>query len=461
MKRTFKICMAILGLVFFLSFISLADPLAKAPRVKKAVLPNGLTVLVKEDHKAPIVALEAFLDVGAEHETDRLCGIRNFCQSLILKGTKSRSAFDIALQLESAGGLIDTSTAPDYIEVSVVTRPEGLKVGLDILTDVIRNPVFPEQEVAKERRVILAQIDKLKDDKFESAYDLFKGTLYQGHPYSRPILGTKQGVEAIGRDDLVAFHKSHYLANKTIIAVVGDVKANYIIGKISQAFESFPPKARFASRLWRGSPLATGDKPGSLPQQAELVEPKKVKSTEVTKVRKVEQAFLILGFLAPSVGAKDYPALKVINAILGSGMSSRLFEDLRGVVGLAYEVGSFFPTRKGPSHYCIYLGTRSENLSRAKELVIAEIKRIKDELVSGDELARAKSFCLGSFALDHQKNSRQAWYLGWYELLGLGFEFDSMYPNLVEQVTSEDVRRVAKKYFNCHTLVVLRPTEDR
>jgi predicted Zn-dependent peptidase len=443
MKRILKIGMVILGLVFFLSFISLADPLAKAPRVKKAVLPNGLTVLVKEDHKAPIVALEAFIKVGAEYETDRLCGIRNFCQSLILKGTKTMSAFDIALQLESAGGLIDTSTAPDYIEVSVVARPEGLKVGLDILADVIRNPVFPEQEVVKERRVILAQIDKLNDDKFESAYDLFKDTLYQGHPYSRPILGTKQSVEAIGRDDLVAFHKSHYLANETIIAVAGDVKANYIIREISQAFESFTPKA------------------GSSPQQAELVEPKKVKSTKVIKARKVKQAFLILGFLAPSVGAKDYPALKVINTILGSGMSSRLFEDLRGVVGLAYEVGSFFPTRKGPSHYCIYLGTRPENLSRAKELVIAEIKRIKDELVSGEELARAKSFCLGSFALDHQQNSRQAWHLGWYELLGLGFDFDSIYPSLVEQVTSEDVRRAAKKYFNCHTLVVLRPTENR
>lgn len=420
---------------------SLFFPSAKAQRVKKTVLPDGLTVLVKEEHRNPIVALEALIKVGTEYEADRLCGIRNFCQSLILKGTKKRSSLEIALQLEFVGGLIDTSTAQDFVEVSVLTRPEGLDVGLDILADVIQNPVFPDQEVGKERRAILAQIEQLKDDKFEYAYELFKGALYQAHPYGRPILGTKQSVEAIQRDDLVNFHKSHYLANMTVISVVGDVKAKDIIGKISKAFKGF--------------------KPGELPEPIGMAEPKRTKSTEVTETKDVEQAFLILGFLAPSVKAQDYPVLKVINSILGSGMSSRLYEDLREVSGLAYELGSFFPTRKGSSHFAIYLGTRPENLSRAKELVLSQIERIKAELVNSEELRRAKAFCKGAFALDHQKNSRQAWYLAWYEILNLGYKFDRKYPDLIQQVTREDVQRVAKKYFKHHTLAILRPAEGK
>lgn len=429
----------ILWVTLALSVVSASAIHALGHKVKRVILPNGLTVLVKEDHRSPIVAMKAFIKVGAEHETERFCGIRNFCQSLLLKGTRERSALDIALDLESAGNLIDTFTTPDYLEVSVVTTTGGLNVGLDILSDVLQNPIFPDQEVAKERRVILAQIEQLKDDKFESAYELFRGAIYEDHPYGRPIRGTKESINEITRDDLIAFHKSHYLANNVVISVVGDVKAKDMIIKVSRAFEGFGT--------------------GSLPQVTELSTPKQTRARKVIRVREIEQAFFVYGFLAPSLKEKDYFALKVINAILGSGMSSRLF-NLREKFSLAYEIGSFFPTRQAPSHYVIYLGTRPENLSRAEELIKAEIERIREELVSDEELARAKAFLLGKFALDHQQNIRQAWYLGWYEILGLGYKFDNIYPDLIEQVTSQDVRQVAKKYFNYPTLAILRPTES-
>jgi predicted Zn-dependent peptidase len=164
-----------------------------------------------------------------------------------------------------------------------------------------------------------------------------------------------------------------------------------------------------------------------------------------------------MGYLAPSLSHPDYPAVKVLSTLMGGGMSGRLFAELRNKQGLAYSLGALFPSRVETSFFVIHMGTAPENLERAEEGVKRETARIRQEEVAGDELQRAKAYLLGNLALDRRTNARQAWYLAFFELAGVGHEFLDRYVAAVEAVTAEDVLRAARRYLASPTVTVLRP----
>lgn len=399
-------------------------------------LDNGMQVIFKRVTTNNILAMDCFIDIGSLYENSQDNGITNFVQDAILKGTKHRSAVEIARDMEAIGGLLGSDAAYDYAEVSTITTSDDLDTALDIMSDVLLNPTFPPDEVEKERQLILAHINLQEDDKFHYTYKNFKSVLYEGHPYALPVEGTPKTVKSITRDELEEFHNRYWVPSNMILSIVGNVDEKKLLKKVNDALGKI-----------------------STPRPDKVLTSKKYieRYRSALLKKQVEQGFVIAGYLTVSIESPDYPALKVTSAILGEGMSSRLFQRLRDAQGLAYNVGCAMPTRRRHSHIFAWIGTQPDTVETARDNLINEFQILTRELVSDDELERAKNFLIGKFLIDHQTNLRQAWYLGWFQLLDVGYDFDTRYPELIQQVTKQDVQRVAKSYFTKPTVIILMP----
>ena len=417
----------------------LAASTAVGADVIRTECPNGLVLLVRPSKANDIVAVDVIMRVSPADETTETAGITSLMQTLLLKGTQTRTAEEIAIEMEAAGGVLDTDAADDYAEAYAVVMREKLDTAFELLDDVLFHPVFPEDEVEKERAIALRQIQQARDSKFNATHEMLDLAMYgREHPYGLPVMGTEETVSSITRVDIVNYHRAHVVPSRMVVVVVGDVDPAGIRRRVEGSW------GRLAPGEFAGLPR---DK--TLPPLSDV--------ERVEEERDIEQAFLLLGFPTCSVSDPDYATLKVLNALTGGGMSSRLFYELRDKRGLAYELGSFLPTRAGASQYVVYMGTTLGHISPAVEGILDELQRLARSPVSEEELERAKNYLLGTFAMDHQRNKRQAWYLGWYETLGVGYGFDEEYPALVREVSADDVRRVARKYFGNYVLAVLRP----
>jgi predicted Zn-dependent peptidase len=331
------------------------------------------------------------------------------------------------------------------MEISIISTSQHLEVVLDILQDMVKNPVFAEEEVEKEKKYAISQMKKSEDDTFTFAYNLFKKKLYEPfqHPYAYPTLGDEEVVKSITRDEIVAHWRKFYVPQRMVLVIVSDQKDEILKRKIEEKFGSLPKgKERIECRPYSFPSL-------NLKPQTE-------------EVRKdISQVFIILGYPGANVSSSEYPVFKVINTILGSGMSSKLFKELREKKKLAYSVGSFYPTRLNYSHFITYIIASEYHQDLAFNGLLEEIRKIKEGEIHPDELTRAKKYLIGSFLRKHERKSKQAWYLGWFETIGVGYEFDQKYPQLIKEVTKEQIQKVAQKYFNLYTAVIVKPTEKR
>lgn len=407
-------------------------------QVSRVVLDDGMTVIVNENHSADIVVLDLFIKVGSINEDEKNNGITHFVQKVLLKGTKNRTALQIAKEVESIGARINVNTAQDYTEIYIQSLNKHFDIGLDILSDIVMNPVFDQKEVEKERNIIMSEIELQEDRTFNYVYNIFLETTYPNHPYRFLTIGNKDSIKDLTAEMLKEHYQKYYLPENMILCISGKIDAKEVISKVTTVFSKFKSEELLAER--------------------DKVKISKINQNKKNYVKKeIEQAFVILGFTAPEVDNSDYTAMKVINSVLGVGMSSRLFRKLRDSEGLAYSVGSFYPTRLDSSRLVVYIGTDKEKVAESIERILGEISELKTVLIPKEELERAKKYLKGNFALEHQTNKSQAWYLGFYEILGKGFDYDKMYPLEIEQVTEKDVKKVANKYFDNYTLVVVEP----
>ncbi len=406
---------------------------------KKIKFDNGLTLIYKENPSNEIVAIDLFIKSGNWYENDSNSGITNFTQQLLLKGTKTKTSEELAFEIESIGGIINTDTADDYAEIYVIITKKYFAQGIEILFDVIKNPSFLNAEIEKERNIILAQIKSKEDNIFETTYDLFNDTLYGKYPYHKPILGNEQTILSINRNDLISSHKEFYTPENMVLVVAGNIKETKVIKHLEKIFNSHKS-------------ISAIKKQSIETKSAQETEYFQIPEREIpytqTYPKKFKQAYLMLGYLLPEGSSSDYPALKLINTLLGGGMGSRLFINLRDKDGLAYEIGSFYPTRKFKSKFVIYLGLDGKNLNKARNKILDELKKLKEEKLNEEELSNIKNYLKGTFILDHQTNKRQAWYLGWHEIIGKGYLYDNLYLKELEEVTAEDISHTAQKYFN-------------
>jgi predicted Zn-dependent peptidase len=420
-------------LLFLLIILSGCLSAAPQGETSKTVLDNGMVVLLKENTGSEIVAFKLLIGAGLWSEGEDK-GIRNFIQQVLLKGTGKRSAEELALETESLGIELSASAAEDYADITVVATKERFDEALEILYDVATNPAFPPGEVEKERRIILEALKSREDSPFNAAHDLFLRTLYGGSPYGTNVLGEEGTVKELRRDELLAFYKDNYVPSNMVLAIVGNMNKDKAVRDIRKSFGNLEGKKT------QGFETPQAGRGGKKAQ----------------KTKELAQAIAFIGYPAPEMSSPDYAALKLTNAILGSGMSSRLFQELRDKRGLAYAVGSFYPSRKQPSYITAYIGTAPENKDEVVDLIIGEFENMKRGAPEA-EVEKAKKKLIGNFKLNHESNKDQAFYLAWYEIVGMGYEFDEEYPSLVEKATPEDVARVAEKYFNDPVVAVVAP----
>jgi zinc protease len=409
-------------------------------RCQRAVLENGLVVLVTENPVADIIAARLFVDAGGCHENPEQSGLSHLAAALLVKGTLTLTAQGIATQVESTGASLGVDSTPDYFLCTLKTVSADFVTMLQLAADLIQVPTFPEFELELERQLMLQAIRARQEQPLAIALQQLRQSMYLNHPYGQSGLGTLESVTKIQRSHLETFHKDFFRPDKTTLSIAGNITLEQLMPALQKIFGQ-----------WKGSDC----KPKPLLHESFLA------STPVRSIyaQANQQSIVMLGYPAPAVHEKDYPALKLLSTYLWNGLSSRLFTELREKKGLAYEVSGFYPTRRDTSHFVAYLGTASKNTDLALGLLQSELERLCDQPLSQQEIEAAKRKLLGQYALGKQTNQQIAQIFGWYEYLQLGVDYDQTFMNLIQAVTSEQAHQAAIQHLS-HPFISLVGPED-
>jgi zinc protease len=415
---------------------------AQEPSVARHVLPNGMTVLVRENPAVSVVAVSLQVRAGSRFESPTTAGITNFLHRAMLRGTAKRTAVQLITSFEDIGGIFDASGEVEAAEVRGQALGRHWETLLGLIAEVALEPTLPAEEIEKERRLILGQIKARADAPFLVTLDTMLRDLYgPQHPYGQQSLGLKETVERFTRADLLAHYRTIYRPDRIVLAVSGEVERDRVI--------------RTAERLFNRMARSAAGPPEALAPPAARAERRVIE-------RPVQQAQIFVGYLAPGLTDPLYPAMRVLGATLGGGMAGRLFVELRDRRGLAYSTGVIsLPLRTGPAFFVAYLGTAPASSTAAEAGVLRELERARAAPATPDELARAKAYVRGQLSMDRRTNARQAWYLAFFEVIGAGWDFPERYARAIEAVTTADVARAAERYLTRPTIVVLQPTPPR
>ena len=411
------------------------NPASAAP-AQRFTLPNGLRVVLKSNWSTDVVAIELLLDVSAEDEPPSQQGLRYLVQRLLLRGTTRETGVSMARRLSAVGGIADTTVGLDYVESYALVPADGFETAVELLADAVRHPAFSPEEVEKQKTGAQELARAARDEPFQETYLAFRQSLYRSHPYSALTLGTPSLLASISRDDILQFHREHYLPNRAVIAICGGVGETRALRSLRRAFGDWPEGP-------------------SKPRTALPTLP--LRASEVTaRERPLRRAHLILGFPAPAADEPGYYVVQVIDSLLSGGATSRLPRKLREELGLVYTASSFYPTLARDSHFGIYAVVEPHHLDTIKSAILDLLDDLARRPVSPEELTRAKTYLLGSYALSHQRTKEQAYSLAWYEILGLGFE--DRYADAIQSVTPEQVQETADRILRRFVLAVTLPT---
>ncbi len=394
--------------------------------VRKEVLPNGLRVLIHEDNRLPLVSIIAAFRGGLLSETPDKNGISQLAASTIVKGTKARSAQQIAESVEHVGGSIGASSGNNSFSVAVDVMKDDVPLGMEILADVLQNATFPDAEVSLEKDSQIAAI-KAEDDQITStARNLLKPKLYGNHPYALRSTGSPETVSKLTSDDLKSYRDTLVVGKNGVLAIFGDVDPKQVLELAKKDFGSLPE--------------------GNLALRTPPVAKTLATSTNASAVRQKQQAVIMKGFLGTTIDAKDRPALELIEQA-SSDLDSRFFVRIREKLGLAYFVGASNSAGLAPGAFVFYLGTDPKKVDLAKHEFNDEIDKLANDGLTQEELDRAKAKLIGGEAIRNQSNAALAGISATNELLGLGYDHDKVRTAEIEKVTLEDTKRVANKYF--------------
>jgi predicted Zn-dependent peptidase len=413
--------------------------LLHAPRLHRTVLDNGLTILVLENPVADIVSARLLIRAGKAQEAPEAAGLASFLMGLLTKGTQTLSSLEIAEAVESVGASLGTDAAADYSVISLKTVSADFGPILSLAASLLRFPSFPEEEIDLEQRLTLQQIRSMQEQPFTVTFNQLRQDMYGDHPYSLPGIGTETTVAGFHRQQLFDFHQQYFRPDNMVVTIVGRITPAAAVAQVEQVLGDWAVP---------NSPLQGVVFP-AVPSEGHCS----------VATQDTNQAIVMVGYPAASVKHPAYAALKLLNTYLGNGLSSRLFVELREKRGLAYDVSAFYPTRLGQSQFVAYMGTAPQNTATALEGLRFEVERLRDTLLSEDELQAAKNKLLGQYALGKQTNAQIAQLLGWYEILGLGVEFDQHFQEMTAAVTAEEARDVAQKFFHTPYISLLGPEE--
>ena len=404
---------------------------AKAKQeVVRAVLDNGMVVLVKPDASVPIVAMRAVWPGGVRLEDASTNGITSLLAHWITRGCGDRDAATLTETIDRMGGGLAGAAGRNSFGLRAEWLSRTWDQGLDLLADCVLAPRFDGAELATERRRMLDDLGARDDSASSAAFRLFAEALYHEHPYRMDVAGSADAVASLDADTVAQFYRDHFTVSGLTLAIVGDVDPDQVIARV---------KARFGA-----APAAQPTKPKVA---RESFADRKLAEREVYRYLDREQAHLVIGFPGTTVGSPDRFALEVLTTILG-GPSGRLFAEVRDRQGLAYRVSAHSAPGLDPGYVAIYLSCAPESVDRAQDAVKAEIDRVLADGVTDDEVARAVTYLVGAHEVSLQRRSAVATALAFHEAYGLGWAEWSRYPDRMRAVTAKDVARVAKTYLS-------------
>lgn len=424
-----------LGLFSILSIYLLALP-ARANMVpQRSVLGNGMILLTSEQRALPMVSIELLIDAGSRHDAPKQEGLANLTARLLTYGTQRRTALQISDTLDFIGADLSAGCGEDLANVSMTVLKKDLATGLELLAEVLTLSTFPQEEIDRQKQSIIASIKAREESPGDIAQRRFAAALYPQSPYGRPVEGSEASVKGLEQQSLKAFYERYYRPNRTILSVVGDISHQEIARALNEAFRSWP----------KGEPATAP------------VAPSKVGSAETIRVNKdLTQANIIFGHEGVGRENSDYYAIQVMNYILGGGgFASRTLDSIRNERGLAYSVYSYFSAEKGHGTFELVMQTKNDTALEAIRIAKAEIRRMREELVTEEELSDAKDYLTGSFPLRFDTNRKVANFLAQVEYFQLGLDYPERYPDLIRKVTRKDVQRVAQTYLKPETLITV------
>jgi zinc protease len=414
-----------------------AKPIA-AGEIQKFELANGLRLLVREDPRLPLVAITSVFRGGLLAETPETNGITRLMSKVLLKGTKTRTAEQIADTIEAVGGSIGSDAGNNSFSITVdVTQPD-LALAVELLADVLLNATMPEKAVAREKEVQLAAIKEEEEQLTSVARNILRDALFAQHPYALRGKGSPQSVAELTQKDLLAFRDRYVVAKNGVISVFGNVNAADVVRLFERVFGEMKP----------GSLALVDAKPAKPLAESVIVESAKEKA----------QGVIMVGYRGADLFSRDRYALELIDEA-SSDIGSRFFVRIREQMGLAYYVGSSQMQGLVPGLFAFYLGTDPKKVDRVKAELLDEIAKLAAEGLTNEELARAKKKFIGQQQIANQSNDTFGYMAGLDELYGLGFNHYKELEREVDRITAEDVKRVAAKYFRDqpHVLAIVRP----
>jgi predicted Zn-dependent peptidase len=403
-------------------------------------LENGIRLILIQNPTVNIVAARIFLAAGGRVESADQAGVSSLVAAVLTKGAAHYDSQAFAATVEALGASITADSTADYFEVSLKCVANDFPQTLFLINQVLRYPNFPRQEVEREQSMLLQAIRSQQERPFTVAFDHLRAALYADHPYAFSSLGKIETVQGLTRADLVKYHATYFRPQQMVMVVVSPLPEAQVLELVSKGlgdWQAVQPAAPAPEPIW-----CSPDR-----------------SLVLRTVQATQQSIVMVGFQAAAVSSSDYPALKLMTTYLGSGLSSRLFVELREKRGLAYEVSAFYATRRDPSPWVAYLGTAPENTATALAGLQAELQRLIDDPLSDAEVETAKRKHLGQYALGKQTNAQIAQLLGWYETLGLGIEFDQTYPAAIQTITAAEIQRVAQTYLAIPIISLVGPSE--
>lgn len=398
---------------------------------QKYQLDNGATLLLSPNTLNDIVAISIYAKGGEFLE--KIPGTSDMMSSVMMKGTKNYSSVELAAALEENGIKISPSASADTFSIDVLTTKSQLSKTLELLNEVVNNASFDDYEIEKTRTSALNSIKKSRDIPMNLALEEYKNLIFENSVYSYGPKIFEKTLPKIQQDDLFEYYNKIFNPKNIVISINGNVDIKDIVNQFSDMFKC----------------AKSGDNTEfNYNSYASKIYPLTSPKASTKEVKDLKAAWLILGWQAAGVQTqKDYATLQVINTILGSGMSSRLFRNIRDQEGLAYQIGSSYSPKLLKGAFTLYIGTNPKTLNIAKDKMLAEINRLKREFVSDKELQEAKDKIMGNFVLSQETNLDKATTIGWFETSGRGFDFKDQYEKLINSVTASDIVEVANKYF--------------
>ncbi len=401
--------------------------------IKKIELPNGLRLLVKENHRLPFVEFRAVFKGGVLAEVPANNGLTQLTGKLLLKGTKTRSAEDIATEIETLGGSIDSYGGNNSFGVNAEILSEYFITGLNLLADVLLNPTFPAPALERERQIQLAGIKAQRDQLLQSAAKAMRRALFGDAGYGLDALGTEKSVQKIHVNNLRAFHSKMVTPNNCVLAIYGDVKTSEVKTAVEKVFAKWKKGGEVLAELPKSQPL------------------KKIKRVGETRDKK--QAVLLIGFPGATLHDSDRYALELLQEAC-SDLGSRLFLRIREKLGLAYYVGAQNFVGLAPGYFAFYVGTEPAKVGQVEQELLKEAELLRAEGLTEEELNRSKAKIIGQKKIARQDLGGLAMTTALDELYGLGYANSDNEDAKYEAVTLEQIKAVAKKYLKLDALVI-------